>query len=235
MPPSGIYPGEATELLDDLLDTTVGSFWNKTAQLRKARWADVPPAQRQRLIDLLVDHPDPGVRSLAHAPLALWNRTRELCDLVNDEHALVRKAAMHALASVEPTVRVADLAAARLDETSGTAATESLDTWFLHADSATTAEVLEQLAATDRRFSVRSHAIDLLAQSGAVDAIARLAPVFNEPPEVNWHVHLALLSCTPAELFDRSRLKQLVETDNLDISVAAAQALANHASPTIRT
>lgn len=227
VPQVGINPAEDSAAFENLLDTTTGSFWNKAADLRKARWADVPLAMQRCLAERFVAHPDPEVRIIGTVPLARWNRIDELCALVRDEHAIVRKCAMYELGAVEPDPRVAQLAASLLPDAAGTPAAETLRTWVHHADRTSSAEVLEDLARGDHRFSIRSQAIALLASSGAVDGITRLMPLLADPPDVNWWVHLELLRGDSARSADRTSLRALIEVDNLDVAVAAARALTN--------
>ena len=53
-----------------LLDTTTGSFCEKSQALRVVEWSSIKVAQRNTLAQSLVDHPDPEVRGIATAAFA---------------------------------------------------------------------------------------------------------------------------------------------------------------------
>lgn len=215
----------ATGVLVEALDTTVGSAIEKYQTLRSMDWSKVPVPEREMLATQTANHPDPEVRTISTVPLAQWNETALLRSLAEDDHALVRKAAMYALADVPISSDVADFALSRLNQLSGADTTETLTTFAKHADPAQLCSVLFQLASDDYRFSVRHTAIRLLDEASMEAEVQSLLPLLHQPPFVNWAVHIALLETKYAKFADRDVVQQLAAIDNIHVAAAAARVL----------
>ena len=225
--PSRLDPSADAASFDEALDTTTGSMLTKARALRSIDWAAVAQSERPALAQRLAEHADPEVRNIATSAFSAWSSSQALIDLLDDRHALVRKSAMYALGSVPPDPRIAAIARSHLDDVSGTAAGEALTAFAHHADATDRAEVLFDLAVTDRRVSIRARAVQLLAEAGESRRLSRLVRLLDDAPEVNWSFHLALLATDEGRGAEPDLLRDLAEVDNIHIAAAAARVLSS--------
>jgi hypothetical protein len=210
---------------NDMLATTTGSFLDKIERVRSIDWSAMPAGNRPPMARRLAEHPDPDLRMQAARVLGEWNRGTELLTLLDDLNLGVRKSAMYHLREADRSVAVAQRALATVDELSGTAATEALETYVVHADRREAIAELADRARNDGRYDIESQAIYQLAKLGADAEIDSLMPLLGNPPIVNWCVHIALLSSDERHHADRQHLLALVDVDYLDVAVGAARAL----------
>jgi HEAT repeat protein len=223
--PRGFNPVADPAGFDDMLDTTTGSFLDKIERVRSIDWSAVPASNRPSIARRLAEHPDPDLRTQAARVLGEWNRGTELLTLLDDLNLGVRKSAMYHLREVDRSAAVAQRALVTVDELSGTAATEALATYVVHAERSEAIAELADRARNDGRFDIESQAVYQLAELGADDEIDALMPLLGNPPVVNWCVHIALLSSNERHRADRNHLLALVEVDYLDVAVGVARAL----------
>jgi hypothetical protein len=210
---------------DDMLDTTTGSFLNKIEQVRRVDRSAVSLSDRPAIARRLAEHPDPDVRTQAAGVLGGWNLGSELLALLDDTNLGVRKSAMYHLCEVDRSAAVALRALATVDELSGTAATEALETYVVHANRDEAVAELADRARNDPRYDIASQAVYALAELHADDEVDALLPLLGNPPAVNWCVHIALLAADERHRADRAHLLALVDIDYLDVAVGAARAL----------
>jgi len=227
--PARHRPLVSLDVLDKALDTTVGSLHEKCATIRSIDWSAVAANSRTEVADRMARHPDPEVRAIATVPLAMWNESSRLMALVEDEHAVVRKSAMYALADVDVDRDIASFARSRLEQQSGTESAETLTTFARHAGPELRRTVLFQLADTDDRFSVRHAAIILLDEASGRTELKRLMTLLDQPPFVNWAVHTALLETNATLGANPQTLERLAGTDNVHIAAAATRVIERQA------
>lgn len=208
----------------DALDTTSGSFLAKTKSLRSIVWADIEPAQRRGIAHRLAEHEDPEVRIISTVALSRWNLPEFLIQLLEDTHSAVRKGAMYELGRVEPDPRIAEVAREHLANATSTAASETLTTFARHAAHPEREQLLFDLAAVDRRISVRARAVRLLAETDENQRLGRLMRLLGHPPMVNWSFHLALLATNAAGHADPKHLAAVAHADNIHIAAAVSRA-----------
>ncbi len=224
VPQPRLDPSADPEEFDDALDTTSGSFVGKIDRLRSINWEEVPADARSAIAERLVEHPDPEIRVLATRSLARWNDGDRLAALLDDEHATVRKCAMYSLGRVEPEHRFASLSRDRLASAAGTAASETLTTFARHAEPVERDALLFDLAVASHQFSLRTAAVQLLAEAGAERRLKRVIRLLDVPPWTNWAYHIALLDTDAVSTANPSRVADLVEVDNIHMAASAARA-----------
>jgi hypothetical protein len=176
-----------------LLEEADGDWATKKTTLLNVDWDLYGPAERRRLAEPLVTHPDPFVRGVAALPLAAWSRSEELFSLTRDPSSWVRKSAMYSLRSVPRDLSIAERAWEFLTTTNGIAAHEALQTYVAHAPSEEPRQRLVGLVLEDRREIVRTTAIASLVELAAIHEVHNLSALLREPPAVSWAVHIHLL------------------------------------------
>lgn len=213
--------------LDEILDTTTGPFLEKARALRAVDWESVPDRERADVARRLVEHPDPEVRIIATVPLARWNHGRALVELLDDEHAGVRKTAMYSLGQVEKDPQFAGVARARLTDAVGTGGVETLATFARHAEPLERDALLFDFAVASHQFGMRTAAVQLLSDVEAEVRLRRVLRLLDQPPWVNWAYHIALLETDVArEVANGRRLAQLADVDNIHVAALAARVIA---------
>ena len=223
--PEVLDPMAEPEAFEDAVDTTTGSFLAKARALRSIRWSDIAASDRPGMVRRLAQHEDPEVRTVSTVALSRWNVAHVLLHLLQDDHAVVRKCAMYELANVEPDPHIADIAREQLGNVSGIASGETLTTFARHAEPVDRAQFLFDLAVVDPRGIVRESSVRLLAEAGEVQRLRRLMRLLDNPPEVNWSFHLALLNTDAVTVANPERLADLAAVDNVYIAAAATRAI----------
>ncbi|XXX80247.1 hypothetical protein WMF30_15885 [Sorangium sp. So ce134] len=181
-------------------------------------------ADRGVLAAFLAGHPDPWIRERSAPLLAAWDEREGLLGLARDPAFYVRKSAMYWLGELSATRALAAPAWEHLGElgTTGTHALETLSTYVVHALREEAIPRLFTLARSDGREPVRRGAVDALAKLGARAEIEALLPLLDEPPQVTWAVHVALLSACEHLGLHPGRCDALREVDNIDVQLALA-------------
>lgn len=213
------------EVFAAALKTNSGPTSQSTGALRAIDWDSVQPGHQNNVVERLANHADPEIRMIASKPLAIWNETSRLLELAVDEHALVRKLALFALAKVPADPEVAAFTYALIADLPGPDMTDALSAFSAHADPHQRQRVLFDLAMRDSRFGVRHSAIALLDDSPADVDLKPLLDILGEPPLVNWAVHTAVLATRASQFANRADLEYLMTIDNIHVAAAAARAL----------
>lgn len=189
-------------------------------------WQRVAAAERGRLRGLLLGHPDPLVRQEAAAAFADWQDAGGLLDLVRDPDFGVRKSAMYRLGMLSPRSGIAEFAWDHLHrrDTLGVHATETLDTFVRHADTADAIQRLGWIAGDHgRRENLRVASVYHLAKLGAAEQVGQLAGQLLEPPAVTWALHIALLDAVVDLGLPTPDIGHLQQVDNLHVQAAVAR------------
>lgn len=210
--------------LRDLLGDPDGEWGAKKEVLRNVDWGAYGHAERERLVGLMVGHPDPVVRDVACSALAAWGRSGELLTLTCDTDSLVRKSAMYHLGLLPPDPSLAEPAWSYMGSEAGTTADEGLVTYAAHAPAEEAKARLVSLARDDRRESVVTHAIGLLTDLEARPELQRLLPMLDLAPGVTWAVHIALLDAARKLGLPCPPLHHLAAIDNLHLVQAVVAA-----------
>ncbi|GAB2509759.1 HEAT repeat domain-containing protein [Nocardia heshunensis] len=223
LPLSTHRPGRAVEEAElmRLLDDPDAARAELDGTLRSADWQGYEPGARTRASARFAAHPNPLVREIGCAALAIWGCTAELVRLVDDRSFGVRKSAMYFLSTIPADPEVAEVAWRYLATATGTTAQEALRTYVVHAGPACVDRLVE-LARSDRRAAVRYEAIVALSKPAAAEAISTLTDLLAEPPGVNWSVHLAILWALRDLDTTVTVPAQLAAVDNLDLQSALA-------------
>ena len=188
-------------------------------------WPAYGAEERRRLRPVLMTHPDPLVRERAALALEAWQDVTGLTDLVRDPDLLVRKSAVYRLGQLPPTPGIADLAWEHLhrNDTLGVHATETLDTFVRHAESAVAVRRLGGIGGDHgQREGLRVAAVHHLASLDAAEEVGQLAGLLHEPPMVTWALHLALLDAITKLGLPRPDIRHLRDVDNLHVQEAVA-------------
>jgi hypothetical protein len=211
-------------LLDLLTNPDTSPLFLRDA-LWQNDWPGYAPAERRRLREVLLAHPDPLVREQAAGCLATWRDAEGLLMLAADANFIVRKQAMYHLGTLPPTPQVAEFAwehLARADAL-GVHATETLTTFARQASAEVAIPRLERLAVDEgQRECLRVTAVEELTRLGAAVAVARLLSLLRQPPAVTWALHIALLEAVLRLELPRPDITHLLEVDNLDVQAAVA-------------
>jgi HEAT repeat protein len=220
-PPSRRQALPAEVLLRDYTDPD-GPWADRRRRLRDADWTALADGDRARLRPWLRSHPDPFVRESACRAFADWDDADGLLALLCDPQPDVRRAAAFHLAGPSPRPWVAAITWEHLSraDVTGVHASETLRSYVRHADRADWVPRLTTLVLSDEREDVRTTAVGVLSAAGAAEAVASLLGLLEQPPDVTWAVHIALLAaCDRLELAPPG-LDALAEVDNLHLAEA---------------
>ncbi len=215
------------QIIEDL--SQLDAKWNE--KLRRyahiEHWKDMETSDRNRLSKFLSSSNDPLVREIAAGACPIWNDWQTMLVLLHDPLVFIRKTASYYSRDLEPNQLIAE----RLwevfqdDATTGCFATESLQSYLIHARDINEEVLLFDLARNDPRPSVRLESIYQLHNLKAGDAITQLKPILLEPPSNTWSVHIALLDALTDLCIEIPSLEHLRNVDNLYLQEAIAEAL----------
>lgn len=104
--------------------------------------------------------------------------------------------------------------------TAGTFAGETVAAWAVHAPAEGRVPALSALVRDDPRESVRVAAVVALERAREAEAVRALLPLLDEPPQVSWAVHLALVRAASALGLPQSAGDGLREVDHLYVRAA---------------
>jgi HEAT repeat protein len=185
-------------------------------------------ADRAALMPFLCTHPDADVRGNAARLLACWGEADALLNMLHDPRFNVRKSAMYHLGTLPPDPAIARRAWAHLGEasTTSTHAYETLVTYVAHAPREEAIPRLVTLAREDERESVRYQAVHSLRKAGAREALGGLMSLLEEPPQVTWGVHIALLESATELGLSAPGIGTLRQVDDAYVQEAIARYLA---------
>ena len=150
-------------------------------------------------------------------PRAPGSRTDELLELIHDPSRSVRKFAMYHLGELPPDQALAVTVRDYLLGAAGTAASEAVQAYVVHAPTDEAKQRLVQLARADRRESVRTWAISSLVDLHARPELEGLVPLLRETPSVTWAVHIGILDGLGALGLSAPPLDELAAVDNADV------------------
>lgn len=201
------------EVLDDYAD--LGGEWAaKKERFGRTAWEAFGETDRRRLAAFFLAHPDAWLRDAAARVFAEWDDHASLLALREDPSFLVRKSATWCLGRTSRDPRAeAALSRAVADPTLwGAHATETIGAWMAHV-AKPPIDPLVQLA-RDEREPVQLAAIAALVGLRARGAVESLLPLLEEPPNMTWAVHIALLEACRTLGLEPRGLEQLRTVDH---------------------
>lgn len=188
-------------------------------------WSRYSEENRRQLRPWLLFHGDPLMRRHATRAFGAWQDMDALFHLVNDDDFCVRRSAMFHLSELPPTPAIANLAWEVLQraDTLGTHASETLQTFVRHAAHDAAIRQLVSIASNPRwREELRGSAVCELTKLRAADQIQDLMPLLQEPPEITWYLHLALLQAVSKLELPPRNVRHLLHVDHLHVQQAIA-------------
>jgi hypothetical protein len=201
--------------------------------LHDSDWANLPPADRDRLRPGLLYHPDELVRSLAPECFAAWQDVESLLTLLHDASFGVRKSAMYRLGTLPPDPAIAEAAWQYLSSAvvPGVHGTETLNTFTRHAPRDVAVPRLVSIASDlERTECLRVAALDDLVNHRAAEELRGFLPLLLAEPLVTWSLHITLLNAIDELKLPAPDLSRLRAADNLDLQAALAPLLSRRKS-----
>jgi hypothetical protein len=107
-------------------------------------------------------------------------------------------------------------------DTRGCFATETLESYLVHANDQPVDVPLKELALEDKRPSVKAAAVSALRKRGARDEIVSVSCLLQEPAFNNWWVHRNVLDAC-AELRIAASIEHLLMVDDVYLQIAVAE------------
>ncbi len=185
-------------------------------------WLSVDDAVR--LVQFLAAHGDLNVRELACSIAGHRKLSDLLFDLLNDPTSRVKKTASYHSRMLSSERRFRDRLWQILmsPDTRGFFATETLESYLVHANDRSVDAQLKELALEGERPSVKAAAVSALRQRGALGEINSVSCLLLEPAFNNWWVHRNILDAC-AELRVAARIDHLLMVDDVYLQVAVAE------------
>jgi HEAT repeat protein len=215
-------------------DDADGCWIEKQSWNSPFNWEEVGVFDRQRLARYFLNHTDHLVREMACTPLSLWNFGEDLEALLEDRCGGVRKAAAFAMRRVTPS-RLIALSLWNLYQnvnSTGYCATETLESYVVHAPAIGLEDTLFEIAQSDRRQNRRSSAIALLCTLYADVHLIKLLGLLGEPPLLTWAIHAQLIDYCAEKRISTPFFADLSQVDDLNLQRSLAGAVP-HLQPVI--
>jgi HEAT repeat protein len=210
-----------------LLNDADGYWVDNKRRLRNIDWLQFVSAERSKLINLLGEHKDPTIRSVAAEAFAEWQLCDHVFNLLDDSEFLVRKAAAYSLRKIPPGALIAERLWGLVfsADTHGSYAGEILESYLVHAPADGLCR-LAHLAIEEKRESVRLEAINILHKRKASEELITLLPLLTSVPLVTWTAHTWLLNACIDLSIEVPNITELSAIDDLDLQFELAQILA---------
>lgn len=208
-------------------DDADGCWIEKQSWKSPFKWEEVVVLDRQRLAKYFLNHSDHLVREIACTPLSLWNFGEDLEALLEDKCGGVRKAAAFAMRRVTPS-RLIALSLWSLYQnvnSTGYCATETLESYVVHAPAIGLEDTLFEIAQSDRRQNRRSSAVALLGTLYADSHLTKLLGLLGEPPLLTWAIHAQLVDYCAEQRISTPFFADLCQVDDLNLQRSLAQAV----------
>lgn len=190
-------------------------------------WEAVGVIDRQRLAKYFRNHCDHLVREVACTPLSLWDFGEDLEALLEDRCGGVRKSAAYAMRRVTPS-RLIALSLWNLYQnvnSTGFCATETLESYVVHAPAIGLEDTLFEIAQSDRRQNRRSSAIFLLRSLYADLHLTKLLGFLGESPLLTWDIHAQLVNYCAKQRIATPFFAELCAVDDLNLQRSLAEAV----------
>jgi hypothetical protein len=217
-------PFNVDSLIEDV--SRLGGEWTeRRAVLRNdLDWASLNSFDRLRLGQVLSEHIDPSVRSVAAYAFADWDDVNRLLGLMEDPNPSVVSSARFTLGRTSQDSRAALILEELLRGDSRNTQWGYLLTAFAHHGTrdAVLRFVEETLQTTDSE-DRKSRCVSVLVDFGAVEEIKALSASLLVPPKVSWHFHTAILSAARTLKIAGFAVPDMDQIDDLDMALGIAQ------------
>ncbi len=187
-------------------------------------WSRLAEGDAVRLVQFLAAHEDVNVRELACSIAGHRKLSDLLFYLLNDPTSRVKKTASYhsRMLSREPRFRDRLWQILMSPDTRGFFATETLESYLVHANDLPVDVPLKELVLEDKRPSVKAAAVSALHKRGARDEIDSVSCLLQEPAFNNWWVHRNVLDAC-AELRIAASIEHLLMVDDVYLQIAVAE------------
>lgn len=191
--------------------------WNtRRSELRTPTWNLVPEAERARFVRGLLRSPEAYLRSVATRAFAAWGKVDAILELMNDPCAIVRKSATYNLRHVPRSDTLAARAFTVVDKGKGYARVEAFETGVALSLDSRWQERAESIAKDKTESeSLRYASVHSLRKAKAKRRVANLLFLLEEPPDVSWALHDALVEAGLELGLKMPDLSHLDEVDHL--------------------
>lgn len=180
-----------------------GEWKLKKDSLWRLDWSSFDDDEKQSLAEFLTTHPDPYLRAQACAPLSRWNNWQRILTLLSDPFARVRWSAALSAGRLSHNSQIEQRLKSMISNT-GSADDESreaLGSYLNHASLERSKKYLLDVAITDSREAIRTAAVYGLIKKRAKEEISSIRHLINEPPDLTWSFHTALIEgCTELDI-----------------------------------
>lgn len=210
-----------------LFDDADGLWIEKQPWKLSVNWKVVSSFDREKLARYFLAHTDHLVREIACTPLSLWNLGEELESLLDDKCGSVRRSAAFALRRVSPS-RLIALSLWNLYQdvnSTGYCATETLESYVVHAPTSGLEDTLWEIAKFERRQNRQHAAISQLKALYADSHLRDLLALLGDAPLLTWDVHASLVDYCVDRGISTPAFSELCAVDDLNLQESLAKAV----------
>lgn len=222
----GLAPLSALEVMR-FFDDSDGLWIEKRPHRLSFNWEAVSSFDREKLARYFLCHTNHLVREIACTPLSLWNFGEELEFLLADKCGGVRKSAAFALRRVSPS-RLIALSLWNLYKdvnSNGYCATETLESYVVHAPASGLEDTLWEIAKFERRQNRQDAAISQLNALYADSHLRDLLTLLGDVPLLTWDVHARLVDYCVNQRISTPYFADLCVVDDLNLQESLAKAV----------
>jgi HEAT repeat protein len=213
----------AAEIMD--LYSNPDGHWRDKRYPGSSLCVGVSQTDRAALIRFFVNSRDHAVRRIICEPLGQWGAVDELANLMQDPVSEVRSWASYCMRYAPPDARIAQILLDQLSlpSTSKFFASETVQSYIIHAPDKDIDDTLVNLARNDHREYVRVSSISGLQERKAHKQLVSLIPILQSEHQVTWAVHDALLGALDKDDIATKLLKDLSTIDDFEVQSEIAR------------
>lgn len=231
-PEKNNYELDADKIIADLSDEN-GKWTEKSNRYFNLdnldRFRDFTENDQEKLLKFLTESPDPGLRELAVETCKVLNNSEHMQTLLGDKCHRVRRRSIYRCKYFERNEKIAQILLSIIGDqnTDGSMAIETLESYFVHASIIGQSDWLLGLALYDKRPEVRRVAVTRLRDLQEKEHSEKLLSILAEPPCNTWCLHIAVLqNCLYFDMeIPFSYLEPLLTIDNPSLQEILAEAL----------